>query len=102
LRARHPPDIFPTHETARESEGILQLKKGIFGENRLRNWRWTVSTSIGCKDLGIDCVVVVEGETGEIAVESLMRHVQSEHTEDWFEIEEIYQAACSVAKAKAA
>jgi hypothetical protein len=31
-----------------------------------------------------------------------MRHVQTEHTEDWFEIEEIYQAACSVVRAKAA
>ena len=59
-------------------------------------------TSIGCKELGIDCNVVMEGETGEIVIESLMRHVQTEHTNDWFEIEEIYQAACSVAKAKAA
>lgn len=59
-------------------------------------------TSISCKELGIDCNVVIEGETGEIAIESLMRHVQTEHTDDWFEIEEIYQTACSVARAKAA
>jgi len=59
-------------------------------------------TSISCKELGIDCNVVIEGETGEIVIESLMRHVQTEHTDDWFEIEEIYQAARSVAKAKAA
>ncbi len=59
-------------------------------------------TSISCRELGIDCLVVIEGETGETVIESLMRHVQSEHTDDWFEIEEIYQAACSVAKAKAA
>ena len=59
-------------------------------------------TSISCKELGIDCNIVIEGETGEIVIESLMRHVQTEHTDDWFEIEEIYQAARSVAKAKAA
>jgi predicted small metal-binding protein len=61
-----------------------------------------MQTSISCKELGIDCNVVIEGETGEIVIESLMRHVQTEHTDDWFEIEEIYQAARSVAKAKAA
>ncbi|HEX8043827.1 DUF1059 domain-containing protein [Candidatus Deferrimicrobium sp.] len=59
-------------------------------------------TSISCKELGMDCNFIIEGETGEIVIESLMRHVQSEHTDDWFEMEEIYQAACSVAKAKAA
>jgi len=58
--------------------------------------------AISCKELGLDCGVVVEGETGEIVIESLMRHVQTEHTDDWFEIEELYQAARSVAKAKAA
>lgn len=59
-------------------------------------------TSISCKELGIDCAFVIEGETGESVVESLIRHVQREHTDDWFEIEEIYQAACSVAHARAA
>jgi len=58
--------------------------------------------SIRCKELGIDCNYVIEGETGDIVIESLMRHVQTEHSEDWFEIEEIYQAACSVVRAKAA
>jgi predicted small metal-binding protein len=59
-------------------------------------------TSISCKELGIDCTFVIEGETGDTVVESLIRHVQQEHTDDWFEIEEIYQAARSVAHAKAA
>ena len=59
-------------------------------------------TSISCKELGIDCNVVVEGDSGESIIESLMRHIQTEHTDDWFEMEEIYQAACSVARAKAA
>jgi predicted small metal-binding protein len=58
--------------------------------------------SISCKELGIACNFVIEGETGEVVIESLMHHVQTEHTEDWFEIEEIYQTACSVVQAKAA
>jgi predicted small metal-binding protein len=59
-------------------------------------------TSISCRELGFDCHVVIEGETGETIIESLMRHVQTAHTDDWFEMEEIYQTARSVAKAKAA
>jgi predicted small metal-binding protein len=59
-------------------------------------------TAISCKELGLDCDFVIEGETGENVIESLMRHVKEDHTDDWFEIEEIYQAACSVARAKAA
>ena len=58
--------------------------------------------TISCRELGMDCRFVTEGETVEIVIESLMRHVQAEHAEDWFEIEEIYQAALSVARAKAA
>ncbi len=61
-----------------------------------------MSISIRCEELGMDCHIVTEGETGEVVLESLMRHVQTEHTEDWFEIEEIYQAACSVIREKAA
>ena len=64
--------------------------------------RWEMHTAISCRELGIDCNVVVEGDSGESIIESLMRHVQTEHTDDWFEMEEIYQAACSVARAKAA
>lgn len=30
------------------------------------------------------------------------RELGTEYTEDWFEIEEIYQVACSVVRAKAA
>ena len=61
-----------------------------------------MNTSIGCKELGIDCDFVVEGNTGSVVIEGLIRHVKEEHTDDWFEVEEIYQAACSVARAKAA
>jgi predicted small metal-binding protein len=61
-----------------------------------------MNTSIGCRELGMECDFVIEGKTGESVVESLMRHVKEEHTDDWFEIEEIYQAACSVVREKAA
>jgi len=61
-----------------------------------------MSISISCKELGMDCHFVQEGETGEVVIESLMRHVHTEHTDDWFEIEEIYRAACSVIREKAA
>jgi len=61
-----------------------------------------MDTSIGCKELGIECDFVIEGKTGETVVEGLMRHVKEEHTDDWFEIEEIYQAARSIAREKAA
>ena len=68
----------------------------------MRNRRWAMHTSISCKELGMDCNFVIAGESGEKAIELLMRHVQTEHTDDWFEVEEIYQAACSVARANAA
>jgi predicted small metal-binding protein len=61
-----------------------------------------MDTSISCRELGIDCNFVSKGEKGETIIESIMRHVQNEHTEDWFEIEEIYQVACVVARGKAA
>jgi predicted small metal-binding protein len=61
-----------------------------------------MSISISCKELGMDCNFATEGETGQDAVGSLMRHVHTEHGEDWFDIEEIYQAACSVIREKAA
>jgi predicted small metal-binding protein len=61
-----------------------------------------MDTSIGCKELGIPCDFIIDGKTGETVIEALMRHVKEEHTDDWFEIEEIYQVACSVVRAKAA
>jgi predicted small metal-binding protein len=61
-----------------------------------------MSISIRCEELGMDCHFVTEGETEEVVIGSLMRHVHAEHTDDWFETEEIYQAACSVIREKAA
>jgi len=61
-----------------------------------------MSISISCKEVGMECNFVTEGETGEEVMESLMRHVHAEHTDDWFEIEEIFQAAYAVVRKKAA
>jgi len=61
-----------------------------------------MNTSIGCKELGIACDFVVEGKAGETVIEALMRHMKEEHTDDWYEIEEICQAARSLVRAKAA
>jgi predicted small metal-binding protein len=58
--------------------------------------------SISCMELGMNCRFVTEGETGEAVMELLMRHVQADHTGDWFEIEEIHQVAWEVLRAKAA
>ena len=61
-----------------------------------------MSISISCKELEMDCNFVTEGETGQETMEALMRHVHTEHTDDWFEIEEISQAASAVIRRKAA
>ena len=61
-----------------------------------------MTMTISCKELGMDCRFVAEGETGEAVIEFFMRHAQEDHAEDWFEAEEIYQAVCSAVRAKAA
>lgn len=61
-----------------------------------------MSISISCRELGMDCTFRVEGENGQAAVDSLMIHVHSDHNDDWFEFEEIYQAARRIAQDKAA
>lgn len=66
--------------------------------------------SISCKELGVDCPFsvqldrdfVTQREAEEAVIDSFMHHVQTEHTDDWFEIEEIYQAACKAIRGKAA
>ncbi|MGE5189935.1 MAG: DUF1059 domain-containing protein [Gemmatimonadota bacterium] len=59
--------------------------------------------SISCRELGMDCLFSYEGETETTVIESLIRHVQTEHEEEeWFDLEAIYQAARSVIRAKAA
>ena len=61
-----------------------------------------MTVSIICKELGMDCQFVAEAETGDDAIDLLMRHVHEEHGDDWFEIEEIYQAARQVIRRKVA
>jgi predicted small metal-binding protein len=100
---RRIPSFFPPDETPKPPEHILVTAiKYDFRINRVNDWRVDMYTSISCKELGIDCNFVISGEAGEIVIDSLIRHVKEDHTDDWFEIEEIYQAACSVARAKAA
>jgi hypothetical protein len=48
------------------------------------------------------CDYVTKREAEEFVIDSYMRHVHTEHADDWFDIEEIYQAACSVIREKAA
>jgi predicted small metal-binding protein len=69
-----------------------------------------MSTSINCKELGINCDFetqmysdnVTQREAEEYVIDSFMRHVHTEHTGDWPEIEDIYQAACKAIREKAA
>ena len=69
-----------------------------------------MSMSISCKELGKDCDFVTQmycdsvtkREAEEFVIDSYMRHVYTEHTEGWFEIEEVYQAACKAIREKAA
>ncbi len=61
--------------------------------------------SIHCRELGMDCPFETKGETEEDVLESVMRHVHSEHTEmveEWFDTEEIYQAALKAIRERAA
>lgn len=61
-----------------------------------------MSLSISCIELGMDCLFCCEGESEEAVVDSLVRHVQEEHDEEWFDIEFMYEAARSVIRGKAA
>ena len=58
--------------------------------------------TIYCRELGIDCDFAAAGATEETVIDALMRHVNDVHAEDWFETEEIYRAAVSKVREKAA
>ncbi len=58
--------------------------------------------AISCRELGFDCHFVCEGETEGAIVESLVSHFRKDHDEDWFGIEELYEMACALVRAKAA
>lgn len=61
-----------------------------------------MTISIGCKEVGMDCYFVTDGESVEAAMDSFMRHVEAEHSDGWFEIEEIYQAASQILRERVA
>ena len=61
--------------------------------------------SIHCREfVGMDCPFEAKGETREGVLGAIMGHVHAEHkeiAEDWFEIEEFYQAVCKAIYQKA-
>ncbi len=57
---------------------------------------------ISCRELGIDCCFACEGETEAVVIESFVNHLQEDHDEEWFAIEELYETARAVIRAKAA
>ncbi len=58
--------------------------------------------SISCRELGINCHFVCEGETETAVMESFVSHLQEDHDGEWFEIEELYETARVVVRSKAA
>ncbi len=61
-----------------------------------------MAVSITCRELGMECPFHAEGESAEDLVQTLIRHVTSEHTDDWFELEEIHEVAITLIRGKAA
>jgi len=55
-----------------------------------------------CREAGGDCDFVACGETGEEILDVLMKHIHAVHTDDWFEVEEMYAVACEVLHRRAA
>jgi len=49
-----------------------------------------METIIPCRDLGFDCGFEAQILTETGALTTIMRHVQTAHTRDWFEREEIH------------
>ena len=61
-----------------------------------------MALSLGCREVGMDCHFLTEGETEQEVLDSFMRHVHTYHNDEWFEVEEIYQTACTILHEKAA
>jgi predicted small metal-binding protein len=49
-----------------------------------------METTITCRDLGFDCDFEARILTGTETLTTIMRHVQTTHTRDWFEREDIH------------
>ncbi|MGE5663508.1 MAG: DUF1059 domain-containing protein [Deltaproteobacteria bacterium] len=61
-----------------------------------------MSLSISCRELGMDCLFLCEGETEEAIIDSFVLHVQADHDDEWYDIEIMYDAARSMIRGKAA
>ena len=61
-----------------------------------------MKVEIVCREVGWDCDFVAREESEEETLYSLLRHVQDEHTDDWFSIEETHVAARAVIHLKVA
>jgi hypothetical protein len=81
-------------------KGTIPRNEQVFWPKLYELTRGVMAISIGCKELEFDCRFVMERETGKVVVESLMHHIHKEKVEDWFEIEEIYQATCKTIREK--
>jgi len=55
-----------------------------------------------CKEIGGECDFVAGGESEEEILYALMRHIQDEHADDWFSVEEFYSAARALVHVKVA
>ena len=51
---------------------------------------------ITCRELGWDCPFEAPALTGEETLLKIMRHVQTVHTRDWYELEEAHPTAYSL------
>jgi predicted small metal-binding protein len=60
-----------------------------------------MKVEIGCRELGRDCDFMAYGESKQEILYRIMRHVQEEHTDDWFDVEEIYAAAIALIQQRA-
>lgn len=58
--------------------------------------------SVRCRDLGWECPFESNGTDGYERIEKLMRHVRSDHTQDWFELEEVHEALVLLERNRAA
>jgi len=57
---------------------------------------------ITCRDMGVECDFTAEGPDEYEALAMFMRHVQEDHTTDWFELEEINIRAQAILRHRAA
>lgn len=48
---------------------------------------------LACRDLGMDCDCEVRGETASDILARIMEHIRMDHDLDWFEVEDVHQAA---------